>query len=140
VPQGRDHEGNVLILGFSSFDCSRWSLYLDREGYASQEYLCGRRKVCCCCSILIFATLMISSIWVFLLLGSEAIKTYKSHPNFRYDHSSRNRKAATNNTQSRPLQNPHLDFASVRLCRCVDPGVQCELPWSSLCHSCRLST
>jgi glycosylphosphatidylinositol transamidase len=26
------------------------------------------------------------SVWVFLLLGSEAIKTYKSHPNFRYDY------------------------------------------------------
>jgi glycosylphosphatidylinositol transamidase len=28
----------------------------------------------------------LNSIWVFLLLGSEAIKTYKSHPNFRYDY------------------------------------------------------
>jgi hypothetical protein len=80
-----------------------------------------------------------SSIWVFLLLGSEAIKTYKSHPNFRYDLLGNNLLHHTNGLQSWPVQDSHLDFTPVCMCRRIHPHLERELPRSSLCDSCRLS-
>jgi hypothetical protein len=49
------------------------------------------------------------SVWVFLLLSAEVMKTHKTNPYFRYTDLPHLRYASTNHTQCRTLQNSHLD-------------------------------
>lgn len=74
----------------------------------------------------------ICSIWVFLLLGAEAIKTYRSNPYFEYvavPPGSDSQTLSLTGLQNQLLQDPNVGFASCHyhLHGCV--GAQYELPW-----------
>lgn len=84
----QEYEMWLLIVAFNSaVDFPSRALPLDREGYSAQKY-CGsrckvsadhRRDIC-------GGSNGTCSVWVFLLLGSEAIRTFKTNPHFRYVH------------------------------------------------------
>lgn len=130
----------VISLFYSSFHASCWYIYCRWKVYSSERYCSTGLEVGIqlLLNLLIPSANKLYSVWVFLLLGSEAIRTFRSNPYFRFVTSLLflrwRQLSLTFLMKHWKLQNTNLDHALAHKYHCICPDTKHELFRSSMRH------